>query len=114
MNDIIMWIIIGIVGAIALGVLVWFIVKLCKMDKDARKKLILTFLIGACDMAEKEIGKGNGAAKLKEVEDYFNQHASWFMKIILSTLGKNTLKDLIEEALKQAKSAFEKQNDNNK
>lgn len=108
MNDIIMWCIIGVVGALILVALICFIVKLCKMKPEERKKLLLTFLEGVVTMAEREIGAGHGDEKLKMVEDYFNAHASWFMKILLALTKTDNLKDLIEEALKRAKSTFDK------
>lgn len=108
MNDIIMWVIIGVVGAAVLAFLIYWIIKICKMKPEDRKKVLLTYLKGAVAMAEKEIGAGHGDAKLQEVEDYFNKHAGWFLKILLMVSGKSCLKDLIEEALKEIKESFAK------
>lgn len=106
MNDIIMWIIIGVVGAAVLAFLIYWIVKICKMKPAERKKLLVTYLKGAVAAAEKEIGAGHGEDKLKEVEDYFNAHASWFLKILLLITGKDNLKELIDLALKEIKESF--------
>lgn len=59
-------------------------------------------------MVEDEIGAGHGAEKLAEVENYFKTHAGLYYKIILRILGKENLKDLIEEALALVKKNFEK------
>lgn len=106
MNDVIMWIIIGVVGAAVLAFLIYWIVKICKMKPEERKKLLVTYLKGAVAMAEQEIGKGQGEVKLQEVEDYFNAHASWFLKILLLITGKENLKEMIELALSEIKKSF--------
>ena len=103
-----MWIIIGVVGAAVLAFIIYWIIKICKMKPEDRKKLLLTYLKGLVAMAEKEIGAGHGDAKLQEVEDYFAKHAGWFLKILLLISGKDSLKDLIEQALKEVKESFEK------
>lgn len=108
MNDIIMWIIIGVVFATVLGVVIYFVVKICRMSADERKQLLLVYLKGLVAMAEKEVGAGHGDEKLKEVEDYFNAHAGWFLKILLLLSGKDNLKDLIQQALIEIKESFEK------
>lgn len=108
MNDIIMWCIIGAVGAIALAILVVFIIKFCRLSKEEKKKLILVWIKGAVAQAEKEIGAGHGDEKFKEVEDYFHKRAPWFIKILLLATGKDSLKEIIELALKEIKESFEK------
>ena len=87
MNEVIMWIIIGVVLAAILGVVIYFIVKIAKMSPEQRKELLLNFLKGAVVAAEEYIGSGNGEEKLAYVEDYFNKHASWFLKILLAISG---------------------------
>lgn len=108
MNDIIMWSIIGAVAVIALAILVVLIIKVCKMKPEERKKMIVVYLKGLVAWAEQEIGAGHGEEKIKAVEDYFNKHASWFLKILLTLTGKDNLKELIELALSEVKEAFEK------
>lgn len=108
MNDIIMWVIIGVVGAAILAFLIYWIVKICKMKPEERKKTLLVYLKGIVAMAEQEIGKGNGSVKLQEVETYFNAHAPWFLKILLLVSGKQNLQELIELALKEIKESFGK------
>lgn len=113
MNDTIMWIIIGVVAAAVLGVLIYFIVKFCKMTPEERKSLLLTWLKGAVAWAEENFqGSGRGEEKLAEVEKYFKQKAPWFIKIIFKLTGKNDLKSLINEALEGVKKSFEKKDDN--
>ena len=46
--------------------------------------------------------------KLAEVERYFKENAGLFYKAILKVLGKENLKDLIEEALRMVKDNFGK------
>lgn len=106
MNDIIMWIIIGIVCAIILAFVIYLIVRICKMKPEERKVLILNFLKGAVVAAEEYIGSGHGEEKLQYVEDYFREKAPWFLKILFAISGEKDLKGLIEEALSAVKNNF--------
>ena len=108
MNDIIMWIIIGVVGAAILAFLIYLIVRICKMKPEERKELLLNFLKGAVVAAEQYIGSGHGEEKLQYVEDYFNKKAPWFLKILFLISGQDNLKDLIEEALDAVEGSFGK------
>ena len=99
------------IGAVVLAFLSYLatqIVKFCKMSKEDKRKLLLTYLAGLVTMAEDKIGAGHGAEKLAEVENYFNTHAGPYYKMILKVFGKENLKDLIEEALALVKKNFEK------
>ena len=106
MNDIIMWIIIGVVCAAILAFVIYLIVRICKMKPEERKELLLNFLKGAVVAAEEYIGSGHGDEKLQYVEDYFNKNAPWFLKILLTIFGKDSLKELIKEALSAVKGSF--------
>ena len=109
MNDVIMWIIIGLVGAGLLAFIIYYLIKFCKLSKEERIKVLKTYLKGAIALAEQEIvGNKKGEEKLAMVEEYFRQHAPWFLKALLLITGKDNLKDLIEEALKEVKGSFEK------
>lgn len=108
MNDIIMYIILGIIGAGILAFLIYNIIKIAKMPKEERKELLKIYLKGLVAEAEKAIGAGHGDAKFSQVEEWFNKKAPMIYKIILMLLGKNNLKDLIEDALKEIKESFEK------
>ena len=99
------------IGAVVLAFLSYLatqIVKFCKMSKEDKRKLLLTYLAGLVTMAEDKIGAGHGAEKLAEVENYFNTHAGPYYKMILRVFGKENLKGLIEEALALVKKNFEK------
>ncbi len=99
------------IGAVVLAFLSYLvpqIIKFCKMSKDDKRKLLLTYLAGLVTMAEDKIGAGHGAEKLAEVENYFNTHAGPYYKMILKVFRKENLKDLIEEALALVKKNFEK------
>ena len=99
------------IGAVVLAFLSYLatqIISFCKMPKEDKRKLLLTYLAGLVTMAEDKIGAGHGAEKLAEVENYFKAHAGLFYKMILRVLGKENLKDLIEEALALVKKNFEK------
>lgn len=110
MNDVIMWIIIGVVGAVFLGFVIYTIVKICKLSKEERRELIVTYLKGIIAKAEQEVTKsGAGAEKLKLVEEYFEQKAPWFLKILLTITGKQHLDEMIEEGLLQLKISFGKE-----
>ena len=108
MNDIIMYIILGIIGAGILAFLIYNIIKIAKMPKEERKELLKIYLKGLVVEAEKAIGAGHGDAKFAQVEEWFNKKAPMIYKIILMLLGKNNLKDLIEDALKEIKESFGK------
>ena len=99
------------IGAVVLAFLSYFvpqIIKFCKMSKEDKRKLLLTYLAGLVTMAEDKIGAGNGAEKVAEVEEYFKKHAGVFYKMLLRVFGKENLKGLIEEALQLVKKNFEK------
>jgi hypothetical protein len=108
MPDIIMYIILGVVGAAVLAFVVYKIIQIAKMKPEERKELIKTYLKGLVAEAEKQIGAGNGDLKFAQVEEWFNKKAPMILKIVLSILGKENLKDLIEDALKEIKESFEK------
>ena len=108
MNDIIMWIIIGVVCAAILAFVIYLIVRICKMKPEKRKELLLNFLKGAVVAAEEYIGSGHGDEKLAYVEDYFNKNAPWFLKVLFVISGQKDLKGLIEEALDAVEGSFGK------
>lgn len=108
MNDIIMWVIIGVVAVAVLAFVIYWVVKLTRMTPEERKETLLNWLKGAVVAAEEYIGSGHGEEKLKYVEDYFNKKAPWFLKILLAIMGKDSLQDLIEEALNAIESSFGK------
>ena len=108
MSDIIMYIILGVIGAAVLAFVIYKIVQIAKMKPEERKELVRTYLKGLVAEAEKQIGAGNGDLKFAQVEEWFNKKAPMIFKIVLSILGKESLKDLIEDALKEIKESFEK------
>lgn len=98
-----------ILGLCAVALVAWavsFIIKIVKMKPEERKATLITYLCGLVTMAEEEIGSGRGAEKLAEVEAYFKKSAPMIYKVILKIMGKENLKDLIEEALAQVKRNF--------
>jgi hypothetical protein len=108
MPDIVMYIILGVIGVAVLAFVIYKIVQIAKMKPEERKELIKTYLKGLIAEAEKQIGAGNGDLKFAQVEEWFNKKAPMVLKIVLSILGKENLKDLIEDALKEIKESFEK------
>lgn len=108
MENIIMYIILGLIGVGIIAFLVYNIIKIAKMPKEERRELLKTYLKGLVAEAEKIIGAGYGDVKLAQVEEWFNKKAPMIYKIILTLLGKDNLKDLIEDALKEIKENFEK------
>lgn len=113
MNDIVMWVIIGIVCAAILAFVIYLIVRICKMRPEERKELLLNFLKGAVVAAEEYIGSGHGEEKLQYVEEYFKKKAPWFLKILFMISGQNDLKSLIEEALDAVEGSFGKKKNTN-
>lgn len=108
MTDIIMYIILGVIGAAVLAFVIYKVIQIAKMKPEERRELIKTYLKGLVAEAEKQIGAGNGDLKLAQVEEWFNKKAPMILKIVLSILGKENIKDLIEDALKEIKESFEK------
>lgn len=108
MDNIILWIIIGILGVVILGFIAIKTIKIIRMKPEERKKLLVTYLKGLVAFAEQEIGGGHGAEKLELVEKFFKEKAPFIYKASLMALGKENLKELIEEALKEIKKSFEK------
>lgn len=106
-DKIILW---CVIGAIVLGVVIYgiiFIIKYAKMTPEERKKVLKTYLKGLIALAEQEIiGSKKGKEKLQMVEDYFNKKAPMAYKVILALLGKDNLKEIIEEALSEVKKTF--------
>ena len=108
MRDIVMYIILGVIGAAVLAFVIYKIVQIAKKKPEERKESVKTNLKGLVAEAEKQIGAGNGDLKFAQVEEWFNKKAPMVLKIVLSILGKENLKDLIEDALKEIKESFEK------
>ena len=108
-EKIVLYIALGIICLCLITALIVKIVKLCKMPKEERTKLLKTYLKGVIAWAEQEFaGSGRGAEKIEAVEKYFKEHASWLLKIVLKLSGKENLRELIEEGLKELKENFEK------
>lgn len=108
-DTIILYSVIGIIAVCLLVFVITWIIKFCKMSKEEKIKTLKTYLKGLVSLAEQEIiGTKKGEEKMKMVEDYFNKKAPFIYKMILSVLGKENLKEIIEEALKEIKDSFEK------
>ena len=101
----------GSLAIIAIAILryvIFKLVKIFKMPEEEKRKTIVSYLVGLVTMAEEKIGSGHGEEKLAEVERYFKENAGLFYKIILKMFCKESLKDLIEEALRMVKNNFGK------
>lgn len=109
MEDKIILIILIVVIAVIVVAAIIFLVKILKMKPEERTELLKTYLKGAIAWAEQQfVGSGRGAEKIEAVEKYFNEHASWFLKIVLKLTGKQNLTQLIEEGLTEIKNNFTK------
>lgn len=99
-----------IIGVIVLGIIVYAvinIIKYTKMTSEERKKVLKTYLKGLVALAEQEVvGSKKGEEKLQMVEDYFNKKAPTVYKLLLTLIGKDNLKEIIEEALDEVKKTF--------
>lgn len=99
-----------IIGVIVLGIIVYAvinIIKYTKMTPEERKKVLKTYLKGLVALAEQEVvGSKKGEEKLQMVEDYFNKKAPTVYKLLLTLIGKDNLKEIIEEALDEVKKTF--------
>lgn len=108
MEDISLWIIIGILAIVIIGYIIVNIVKITRLSEEEKKQAIVAYLIPLVTAAESFIGSGHGADKLELVETWFKEKAPVFYKILLFIVGKENLKDLIEGALKEVKENFGK------
>jgi hypothetical protein len=107
-EKIVLYISLGIVCLCLITALIVKIVRLCKMPKEEREKVIKTYLKGIIMLAEEEIiGTKKGEERLAMVEEYFNKNAPLTYRIILFLLGKDNLKNLIEDALTEIKEALQ-------
>ena len=107
--DVISWVLIIAIAAVCIGAIIAITVKIKKMTPEERKMVLIVYLKGAVAWAEKEIVEhGKGAEKLEKVEEYFESNASWFLKLLLKIMGKDSLVELIEIALKEVKDSFGK------
>ena len=107
MDNIIMYCIIAAIAVIALAFVIIWIIRFAKMTPEKKKETLKTYLKGLIALAEQEIvGTKKGEERLKMVEDYFNKKAPTVYKIILLLIGKDNLKEIIEEALKEIKQSF--------
>lgn len=98
------WVIIAVIVAVVIGFVVYYAVKLSKMSTEEKRSLIVTYLIGFCDLAEQQfVGTKRGQEKIAWVEEQFNAHAGWFLKLVFKFTKTNSLQELIELALKTAK-----------
>lgn len=105
MSEIIIWIIIGLVGLIAIAALTWFIIKVAKMKPEEREELIVQILIGLVTAAENYfVGEGRGQEKIAWVQEQFNKTAPWFVKIVLMVTKTADFNELVKKALEQAKA----------
>lgn len=103
--EVVIWIIIGLVGLIAIAALIWFIIKVIKMKPEEREQLIIQILIGLVTAAENYfVGEGRGAEKIAWVQEQFNKTAPWFVKIILMITKTADFNELIKKALTEAKT----------
>lgn len=109
MEDKIILTILIVIVAIVLIAAIIFLVKIFKMKPEERTKLVKTYLKGLVALAEQEIvGTKRGKERLEMVENVFKRKAPMIYKITLLLLGKDNLVQLIEDALKEIKTAFEK------
>lgn len=108
-DKIVLCVIIGVMIISLLIFVITWIVKFCKMSKEDKIKLLKTYLKGLIALAEQEIiGNKRGEERLAMVEKAFREKAPMVYKITLLLLGKDNLTQLIEDALKEIKAAFEK------
>ena len=105
MSEILVWVVIGLAAIVALGWIIWFLIKFFKMKPEDRKELIVQFLIGLVTVAEKTIiGSKKGQEKIAWVEEQFKATAPWFLKIVLALTKTANFQELAEIALNKAKS----------
>ena len=108
MEDIIIYCLFGILCLSVITYLVVNIVKFCKMTSTEKREFVLTYVKGLVAYAEKTLGSGKGAEKLKLVEDMFKKKAPMIYKMLLKAIGAKDITELIEVALTEVKRDFTK------
>lgn len=101
-----LYISLGVFGVIIIIVVIYWVVKICKMSSSERQQLLISYLKEIIKSIQDELEDPN-LLNLSEVEDYFKKNAPWLLKIILLITGKNNLSNLIEDAVKQIKEEIE-------
>lgn len=96
MNEIAMYITIGLIGIICLVILIMNIVTFCGLSKQQKKEILKTYLRGLIKIAIEEFGK-EILQSVEDFEKYFKENSPAFYKILLLFIGKDSLKDIIEE-----------------
>ena len=98
------WVVIGIVAVVLIAMVIFFIIKFCKMSAEEKKEVIVELLVGLVTIAEqKYVGEGMGKDKVAWVEERFKETAPWLLKIFLAVTKSISLTELIEKALAKAK-----------
>lgn len=108
MEDIIIYCLFGILCLGVITYLVINIIKFCKMTPTEKMEFVLTYVKGLVAYAEKTLGSGKGAEKLKLVEDMFKKKAPMIYKMLLKAIGAKDITELIEVALAEVKRDFTK------
>lgn len=108
MENIIIYVLFGLVCVCAIGYIVFQIIKFSKMTSEEKRETIITYLKGLVAFAEKKLGSGKGAEKLKLVEDMFKKKAPFIYKMLLKAVGVKDIKELVEVALAEVKRDFVK------
>lgn len=108
MEDIIIYCLFGILCLGVITYLVVNIIKFCKITPTEKREFVLTYVKGLVAYAEKTLGSGKGAEKLKLVEDMFKKKAPMIYKMLLKAIGVKDIKELIEVALAEVKRDFVK------
>ena len=108
MEDIIIYCLFGILCLGVITYLVVNIVKFCKITPTEKREFVLTYVKGLVAYAEKTLGSGKGAEKLKLVEDMFKKKAPMIYKMLLKAIGAKDITELIEVALAEVKRDFTK------
>ena len=107
MNDIIMWVIIGVVLAGILAFIIYQIVRVCRLSKEDRKRQIIEWLKTAIIALEQELKSESAEEEIAQIEDYFNKHAPWFLKLLFILTTQTSLEDLIKDALKEVEETLD-------
>lgn len=99
MDEILMWIIVGVVAIAAVALAIIFIIKLVKATPEKRKEMLLDFLIKIVTAAKDELENEDVEQQIEKVESEFNEKASWLLKLILFITSSANLQELIKDAL---------------
>lgn len=96
MNEIAMYVTMGLIGIICLVILIINIVTFCGLSKEQKKEILKTYLKGLFEIAIEEFGD-EILENVENFEKYFKENAPVFYKILILFIGKDSFVELVND-----------------